>query len=210
MEPNTTPIPYLGDHPWSAISREERFFCAELFFTLSRMKSLKPFIAWLNAQCDLDLPEDDHWNVGYEVCFYRDLAHAVGLAGTKSIRDKKVPGTENEPFMFKRTFDLALFHPEHLIIMEAKAQQGLTSKQLSVFSKDRRDIEALLEAMNAEVPKVHLLLLAQQRYLDSKRGKAKEKVFAGGISWKMLAEWGRTMSADPASIAAFERADSVT
>lgn len=203
-----TRIPYLDNHRWTDLSREERFFCAELYFVLSRMGGLRHFIEWMNANCGMSLPVDDEWDVGFEVCFYRDLIHSIGLNGTKSIRDKKVPGTE-DPFMFKRTFDLALFHPERLVIIEAKAQQGLDDKQLTSFARDARDVRALVEAMGRKSPQVDLVLLAQQRYFDSTRNAVKRMHFTGMFSWGMLAAYCEQVGADAASIRAFHRAEEV-
>lgn len=201
--------PYFAGRSWSDISREERYFCAELYFTLSRMGSLKPFIALLNGQGEeLDLPEDDLWQVGFEVCFYRDLIHAIGLDGTHGIRGKLNP-TTGENYMAKRTFDLALFHPQHIVIVEAKSQQGLDRKQLASFARDEADIRALLSAMGQKVPAIHTVLLAQDRYVRSSRGLANEAPFRAAFSWQAVAEQATQWGADSHSTAALRRADQV-
>lgn len=203
------PTPYFGTRTWNDISREERFFCAELYFTLSRMPSLKPCIEWLNSRsASLGLTEDDQWTVGYEVCFYRDMIHAFGLDGSHGIRGKQNPETQ-QPFMPKRTFDLALFHPSHIVIIEAKAQQGLDREQLASFERDAVDIRAMLKAMHRTEPTVHMVLLAQEQYVRSPMGLANHPPFAAALSWKEVADQGNSWGADAKAIAAFRRADTV-
>lgn len=204
------PTPYFGASSWSEISREERFFCAELYFTLSRMPSLRPFIAWLNSRsASLGLTDDNQWTVGYEVCFYRDMIHAFGLDGSHGIRGKQNPET-HAPYMPKRTFDLALFHPSQIVIVEAKAQQGLNRDQLASFERDASDVRALLKAMHRKEPSVHTVLLAQERYVRSPLGLASHAPFAAAFSWKEVAELGPSWGADAKAIAAFRRADAVS
>ncbi len=203
---------YLQGLSWPMISREERFFCAELYFTLSRMPTLAPFISWLNgsvlpneAQTPFCMPMDAHWNVGFEVCFYRDYIHRFKYEGTSSIRDKKVPGTE-EAFMIKRTFDLALFHPEHLVIIEAKAKEGLSHDQTSTFLRDKNHLSALL---GLHASQVHLVLLCTDHYSQAKRTRTPRTRFDGMITWKALAERAPEWGADEHTIQALARADSL-
>lgn len=63
---------YLNGKKWIDISREERLFCAHLYFQIQ--KDVNKFIDELNRLFeDLSLPMDCEWKVGYEVCFYRDF-----------------------------------------------------------------------------------------------------------------------------------------
>ena len=200
-------IPYLGGSTWNTISREERLFCAELYFPLSRMPSMKPFIAWLTAKGDeLHLRVDDHWSVGYEVCFYRDMIHAFGLDGSRGIRKKQNADT-GQDYMPKRTFDLALFHPKHIVIIEAKAQQGLDRKQLAAFARDEQDIRALLASMGRSAPMVHTVLLAKDHYVRSPKGLAKDPPFKAAFSWKEIGGNAQDWGADARALAAFDRAE---
>ena len=197
-------LPYLHGKTWPAITREERFFCAELFFMLSRMEDLKPVVLWMNEQCPkLQLTVDGSWSVGYEVCFYRDHIHTFHLNGTGSIRDKVVPNLDR-PFMFKRTFDLVLFHPVHLVIIEAKAQQGLSDGQVTVFERDKEDLHALLGDL---APDVHLVLLCSQAYSTKTRTGALRERFDGTITWRGLYEMVAAWGGDTRTAQALVRAD---
>lgn len=203
-------LPYLHGRTWASITREERFFCAELYFVLRRLPTLRPFIAWLNAQGNAQqLPEDDLWDVGYEVCFYRDHIHAFGFGGTTSIRDKVVPDTDL-PFMVKRTYDLALFHSGHLVIIEAKAQQGWDRKQLDSLGRDRKDVKAMFKGKGQPEIEVHAILLAQKKHLAPMRDKQGVGSFTHLISWDQVAEQAAAWGADAHSLSAFSRACVVT
>jgi len=114
---------YLNNKSWLQITREERFFCAQLFFELRNNPT--PFLHHLNQT-------DKKYEVGFEVCLYRDLMKERGL----SIR--------NSPYPQKRTFDLAFFAEDEIIIIEAKAQQGFHTEQLEDFMKDKELIPKLL------------------------------------------------------------------
>lgn len=199
-------LPYLHGKNWTAISREERLFCAELYFMLSRMSDLKPVVQWMNEQCPkLQLLVDDSWSVGYEVCFYRDHIHTFHFNGTGSIRDKMVPNHER-PFMSKRTFDLVLFHPKHLVIIEAKAQQGLDNEQVTIFQRDKEDLQALLAEL---APDVHLVLLCSQAYHTKPRARSLRDRFDGSITWRGLHEMTAKWGGDSLTREALERADSM-
>ncbi len=199
-------LPYLGGKRWLDITRDERFFCAELYFALSRMENIAEFIAWLNVQgMKTILPEDNHWQVGYEVVFYRDMVKKFGAPSrdNKEIKTFKISETE---FSRKRTFDLTLFHPDHIVIIEAKAYQGLTTTQVNSFRKDKEMIEKLLDKQANAKPKVHLILLCTDYYNTSKRA-AHIPEFDGVITWMGLAESARLWGTTENSIACFKRAD---
>lgn len=82
--------------PWLEITREERYFCAELFFEIRN--DPKRFINFLNKNKILEFNPDQDWEIGYEVCFYRDLLYS----DRKRVR-------KYEKYPTKRTFDLCLF-----------------------------------------------------------------------------------------------------
>ena len=171
---------------WSEISREERFFCAQLFHDLQQQDNLKKFIRFLNGRIGIkpfenlefenfkgciELAEDDDWEIGYEVCFYRDLLfyHSPERKKIREINDGR---REEEKFPVKRTFDLCLFSNDAIVIIEAKAQQGLASDQCGEFQEDRRHIKELFEHLfKAEdmcIPKIYFVVLASSQYLASK------------------------------------------
>ena len=202
-------LPYLNAKRWTEISREERLFCAELYFMWSRMPSLKPVITWLNDHLEgRVLPEDEEWHVGFEVCFYRDYINHFLMDGTPSIRDKKVPGTDR-PFMVKRTFDLALLHPDHIVIIEAKSKEGISEKQLDTFEQDKEDLLALFKHNKVDVPQVHLILLSTEHYSQAIRSAVPRKRFNGNITWKEVADKAPIWGADAQTIHALLRADSL-
>ena len=77
---------------WSEITREERFFTSVLFHDLLKDSSS----LWNNLKDKLEIEEKASVeDVGYEVCFFRDAAHA-GLI-------------KKQPHFQKLTFDLVLF-----------------------------------------------------------------------------------------------------
>ena len=130
---------YLKDCYWVNISREERLFCAHLYWRIRG--NVRKFIKWLNGieplfgkNC-LNLSLDDRWEVGYEVCFYRDYL--------KKFNSKRsIKNTEYPP---KRTFDLCLFSKNRIVIIEAKVQQGFESSQLKKFDMDKEKMKKLLK-----------------------------------------------------------------
>lgn len=206
MEPNIKGgLPYLGGYRWLDITRDERFFCAELYFALSHMGRSADFIACLNKHNPkLKLPVDNEWQVGYEVVFYRDMIKKLGVY---SEQQKKVTYKVSETeFSRKRTFDLTLFHPKHIVIIEAKAYQGLTTTQVTSFLKDKEMIRKLLDKLPIEKPEVHLVLLCTEHYKSSKRAKHIPE-FDCLITWKDLAKSAKLWGTTENTIACFERAD---
>ena len=113
-------LSWLDGKSWWETSRDERYFCAELFF-LAR-QDLPAFVRHLNNKHAADMDPNANWELAYEAVFYRDVWHARGGEGM--------------PFSYKRTFDLALFSDEDILIIEAKAQQGFKGDQLEDFKLD--------------------------------------------------------------------------
>ena len=107
-------LSYLEGRSWWEVSREERFFCAQLFH-LVQQGGLVRFLSYLNARHDAGLVVDANWELAYEVCFYRDLWQSRGK--------------KRRPFSKKRTFDLCLFSDETIVVIEAKAQQKFDDDQ---------------------------------------------------------------------------------
>ena len=142
--PDHMPFPYLGGHRWLDLTRDERFFCAELYIALKQPDRLAAFIDRLNAALSemdqqLALDKDATWAVGYEVAFYRDYIHALGAP----VDGKLVHEIGSTRFSRKRTFDLCLFGPDRLVIIEAKVHQGLKGDQVKEFRRDAEHIEQL-------------------------------------------------------------------
>ena len=121
---------------WQDITREERFFCSHLYHSIINRE--KEFIEWLINNTTLKLNLNSNWEVGYEVCFYRDLIHHWKTQGKTILNDNT--------YSLKRTFDICMLSNEQIVIIEAKAQQGFHGDQLRDFEKDKQDIKNLLSS----------------------------------------------------------------
>jgi hypothetical protein len=163
---------YLNGKRWSQVTRDERFFCQRL---LARAENdLASFVGALRA---LGLKiAGSHWELAYEVCFYRDFRYAR--------RDPDAPAEDTEKYSAKRTFDLCLFSEDSIVIIEAKAQQTFKPAQLSDFQKDKEDVKRLTGI------EPQLLFLASSRYLQPKVITGLKSQFPGSetVSWRHLAE----------------------
>lgn len=166
-------IPWLGGAKWSDWTREERYFCAVLF----RHADADPnkFARWVVTAAGLDqsILTSADWEVGYEVCFYRDYLWERGeLEGTA--------------LPLKRTFDLCLFSPKAMIVIEAKGFEGFSTKQNAEFAEDRA---RLLKLLGPGV-KVHLVALASSTYVGSDRlGEKTLAPFEGHhLTWEAAAK----------------------
>lgn len=132
-------------HPWSDVTREERFFTAMLFQAVSADPG--PMARMISGPLRLD-PSIEIKDVGYEVCFLRDAWHAQLMASRAS---KKLE---------KQTFDLVFWMSDGLmVIVEAKAHQGFNMGQLDDLVLAR---EAILQAKLADA--VRLLGLHSSKY----------------------------------------------
>ncbi len=174
---------YLGNQRWADITREERLFCAELFQAIRGREG--EFVAWLTnrpSMRHLALDPAEHWEVGYEVCFYRDLLFAAGTSARQC------------DFSPKRTFDLCLFSPTVVLVIEAKAQDAFDSKQNEDFQKDKRAVLAAIAEAGHDASDVRVVVvaLAASRYFANvvKYGAERRvpEVFDGHFSWKELHE----------------------
>lgn len=165
---------YLDGNRWAQVSREERFFCQRLLVLAEQR--LPAFIQALRLLApELALAGGD-WELAYEVCFYRDLRHHF-LA-----RGHAWPLGE-EQHSHKRTWDLCLFAPDRIIIIEAKAQQPFGSAQLVDFEADRRNVAAICGI------EPQFLFLASSRYMTPDVADDLRRRFpgAGTVTWKALA-----------------------
>jgi hypothetical protein len=161
----TTGLTWLNGKCWWQVSRDERYFCAELYHLLR--EDTRRFVAHLNAAHGAQLDAKVRWEVAYEACFYRDLWHERGRAGAL--------------LSAKRTFDLALFSDQDILLIEAKAQQRFDAAQLQSFAQDAAAVQRL-----TEVPRVRLAALTSSLYTTSPAARAQ---FGGPhLSWKELGE----------------------
>jgi len=182
----TNGLKWLNNRSWTDITRDERFFCAELYQAASEHKDGMPyFVNVINESCGLDLPLDANWELGYEVCFYRDLWFANP--------DKY------EMLSAKRTFDLCLFSDDMIVIIEAKVYQAFDAAQTSEFNKDKGMIEDDLK-----LPvKVVLVPLASSIY---------EKTFVKNMQAEFdcnLLTWADLAKAYPDRVSILEQADNI-
>jgi hypothetical protein len=176
---------------WEDITRDERYFCAELYFRMRERPS--EFVKWIYQNSLLpgisggDLTRE--WNAGLEVCFYRDFIKRFGFKGEKSLR--LVNQKNGTYFSEKRTFDLCLFSDKKIVIFEAKVQQPFDEQQVLVFEKDR----ALLKVMLGEEIEVVFVAIASSEFFKNfpvfgkKVKPAIDKVFGKNLlSWSKLGE----------------------
>jgi hypothetical protein len=164
-------LKYLNGKTWAEVTRDERFFCQHLYSRIQQ-KGVPEFIDALNRIAGLQLPRDVEWEPGFEVCFYRDFRKHM---------DKSV-----EPHSNKRTFDLCLFSEDHIVIIEAKAQQGFEGdpRQVKALKNDKKWVREL-----TEVEHVFVIALASSQYLGEPKRKHLDSPFDGEpITWKELAE----------------------
>ena len=156
---------YFDGSRWAQVTRDERFFCQRLY-ELVNVKSTENFVQYLSDSLDLNLPIGGEWEIGYEVCFYRDLWQQ---------RDRK--GKLYSP---KRTFDLCLFGESAIVIIEAKAAGGFDKDQNEIFKRDIAEVQRLTQVEN-----VQLIGLCSSKYEmdESSKSTFGDKV----IRWKDLA-----------------------
>jgi hypothetical protein len=170
---------YLGGKRWADISREERFFCAHLYALAH--ESPKLLVEAINEANEAvagwqPLFETDDWEVGFEVCLFRDLRHHKLLK--RSI----------ENLSLKRTFDLALLSETRIVLIEAKAQQGFESDgpQLSGFKADLENARSALVDVAAVLPalRLDLVLLASSRAVEKLHAMLPEMHYS--LTWSDL------------------------
>ena len=121
---------YLGGKRWSQVTRDERFFCQRLY-ELARSEPVGVFAQYISQEINLDLPRDCEWEIGYEVCFYRDLW--------------QFRGRNRQLYSPKRTFDLCLFSETAIVNIEAKAALGFDHADNAVFAKEIEKVHTLTQ-----------------------------------------------------------------
>lgn len=158
---------YLDDRRWDQVTRDERFFCQRLY-ELVKADSAAGFAKRLSTALGLGLPDGGEWEIGYEVCFYRDLWQ---------LRDR-----QGKLYSPKRTFDLCLFGESAIVIIEAKAAGDFDPDQNDVFSRDAAAVREMTKVEN-----VQLVGLCSSGYeMDD---CAKATFGSRVIHWRELAEW---------------------
>lgn len=204
-------ISYFGDKQyWSKVTREERLFCSHLYHRIQEADKTIEFVSWLNkAQSpvaefknDLKLNANTYWEAAYEVCFYRDLLKSNKI----SVREDSVRLAQNPNIgekvenLIKRTFDLALFSNDTIVIIEAKAAGGLTSKQFAEFEEDGKLIKGVFEVLKLTPPDVKFVVLASEKYYLTKafttqsgigRKNIVEKQLSGNCQVDALISWNQ-------------------
>ena len=181
-------LSWLCEKTWEQVTREERYFCAELFFVIQ--KDNRRFVQFLREKAHWPIPEmkrpipEMNWNPAYEVSFYRDY---------DSMKDKP-----KGKFSHWRTFDLALFSNEAIILIEAKAHQGFNGEQLDELVSDRKNVRKL-----TKVEEIFLVGLVSSKYKP--RATTCER-FDLIIRWRDLACW---YGDDARAKQIFSRADAI-
>jgi len=171
-------ISYLTEK-WEEITRDERYFCAELFYEIKKdLIGKKRFLRFLKEKDKkrrIEASVSEKWDIGYEVCFYRDFLRHNGISREKT-----------KAFSPKRTFDLVLFAESAFIIIEAKAFEGFDNEQLNSFDKDKRDVNKAIGLVHkGRIPKVYVLALTSADYKMKAETKAH---FDLTITWNDLWE----------------------
>lgn len=160
---------------WREVTRDERFFCAHLYERIRGNE--RDFIKWLNKHSiqdgkpPLKLDARWEWEIGYEVCFYRDY--------DKNIRTIKGTCAYYSP---KRTFDLCLFSEKTIVIIEAKVHGGFEAEQVKDIIKDLNEMPTIL----GNDTKVYAIALASSQYFDNHNQPGRRislDCFSSKVNW---------------------------
>lgn len=180
----------LQGKSWWEISRDERYFCAELFRSAS--VDISKFVRAIACHSKITMAENENWEMAVEVCFYRDFSRVVDIS--------EIEGG----FSQKRTFDICLFSETQVIIIEAKANQSMPPLEASQAREDKVSVKEIFRKGADRDVDVVLLALVSSRY---KQGHDKNSMlrpleaFDGVVTWKELETvYGNRI---------FERADSL-
>jgi hypothetical protein len=114
------------------------------------------------------------WEVGYEVCFYRDILKLYGHGVKEKMEDLIAKIGPNAVNLIKRTFDLVLFSSDTIVIIEAKSAEGLTTEQFKEFKIDEDLIDGVFKYINSQDsilkikrPQRFFIILAAETYYKS-------------------------------------------
>ena len=164
----------LNGYKWSEITREERFFCAHLYHLM--IKNQAQTMLWIKNNLYPEINLEKTWEIGYEVCFYRDYYFWF--------KEESSRAANLSP---KRTFDLALFSDDELIIIEAKVHEIFKKAQVAAVFEDKQRIKTLFNK------KVNVLCyaLAPSKYFENsntfKQKWLNKDFFDDKITWKQMA-----------------------
>lgn len=158
---------------WGNITREERYFCSHLYHhfrgkendfikLLDKKDSPKKSLNFSKEQ----LKEDYYWELGYEVCFYRDYSKFMN-------RDTN--------YSKKRTFDLCLFSQSRIIIIEAKAHGGFKKCDFENLGEDITAVKEIIGKQGDDNFTVNTVGICSSRY--NCRETTRDK-FDLMITWK--------------------------
>jgi len=166
---------FIDKENWSNITREERFFCSYLYHTLiSNRPCLEKFLNLLGKA------GEGTWEVGYEVCFYRDILFSRGVKikeYNKSNPHKKLPQ--------KRTFDLCLFSENEIIIIEAKCNENFNKRQYDALLDDTKHIK---EIVNDKIKLNYALIIRSEYEEIIKKNLQHLLINSTRITWKQIAD----------------------
>lgn len=170
---------YLNGKKWKDISRDERRFCADLVFQLEKSGKQKEFVQWINHHCNLNINDTTNFEIDFEVCFYRDLIFDHELEKTVNLEGKKeIKG------LLKRTFDICIFLPNDIIIVEAKVAQGMTNKQMMEFKYDKQAMMKCLNYLTAgNKIRIHIVGLVSKLSKKLKDANEEHNYFDKIITW---------------------------
>lgn len=164
---------YFRGSNWQQLTREERVFCAELEFCIR--KDTESFVKLLMREANLPAHLSGPWYSAYEVCLYRDFLH-------------RYSPNEKCDYSRKRTFDIALFSDDAIVIIEAKAAEVFSADQAQYFKRDLIDLPRLL---GADV-QVFLVALGSRTYFENYRqvgrGIALEPFENRYLTWEAVAK----------------------
>ncbi len=166
---------YLNNLRWSDWTRDERFFCSALYEEAKN--NPKDFGEWLCSTTKIPFSPNEEWDLGYEVCFYRDYFW------------QKSQSAHQLNYPSKRTFDLCLFNTNKIIIIEAKVFEVFERSQNNEFKKDRDLINSIGELEDIDV---YVVALASSTYFENHKNYGKQNIldiFDGRkIEWSQLFE----------------------
>ena len=164
---------YLNKFHWSEITRDERFFCSELYRVI--YGSELGFVHWLEKKLSLGLNTSCGWEMATEVCFYRDF-------------EMSFPGSvPSDMYSQKRTFDICLFGPDQVVIIEAKSHQEMPLAEAIAAERDADNVQHILGLHSR--PATIALVSNEYKENHSRHSRAKPLCrFDGTITWGELAE----------------------
>jgi hypothetical protein len=158
-------LSWLDGKSWETVTRDERTFCAELFYLVR--ENIGNFVEYLNEKHDAELVEAANWELAFEAVFYRDVHRHMKA---------------DVCYSGKRTFDLALLSDAQILIIEAKAQGGHGGAQLRTLEADCKAVTDL-----TGVSTVRVASLVSSEY--SPKAETLEQFDGPHLNWLELANF---------------------